>query len=159
MKNITINAALCAALLLAGCSKQESETASSPAVPDAVVRSFQTTNPAVKDAIWQKEGDGFEAEWKVDGMERGITYNEKGEVLIMEEQVLETDMPGAIAPYLAENHAGLRIVKVGKEINAGVTTYEVELDNAGQELELVFDAQGNFQGVEADDQDAEEDQD
>lgn len=159
MKNTTINAVLFAALLLVGCGKQQGEAATDQAIPDVVVRSFQATNPEVKDAIWQKEEEGFEAEWKVNGMERGITYNENGEVLITEEQVQEAEMPAAITSYLAENPAELRIVKVGKDIEGGITRYEVELDNAGQELELVFDAQGNLLGEEADDQDNEQDQD
>ncbi len=158
MRTPLLLTALASAALFSACGKQDNSSTGG-SVPEAVVRSFQATHPEVKDASWQMDEEGFEAEWKVNGMERGITYNEKGEVLITEEQVPEAEMPAAIAPYLTENHAGLRIMKVGKELQDGTTTFEVELDNSRQELELIFDAEGNFLGEEGDDQDSEEDHD
>jgi len=142
------------AVLLSACG--EKEPAATMSVPDVAKRAFEVAYPAVKDAQWVKDEEGFEAEWKVDGMEHAVVYDEKGNVLLTDVQVTEAQMPAAIAPYLAEKQAGKAIVKVGMELKAGVTTYEVELDNAGKELELIFDANGNYLGNEADDSASEE---
>lgn len=158
MKTTIITTSALTALLLAACGKQDPST-TAQAVPDVVVRSFQAAYPEVEGATWKHDEEGFEAEWKVDGMERAVVYDDKGTVLITEEQVTEAQMPGSIQPFLAEKHPGLAIVKVGKETKSGTTTYEVELDNGGQELELIFDLDGNYLGSEADDADGEEDQD
>ena len=157
MKTALSSTAL-AALMLIACG--EKEPAATRSVPDVAKRAFEAAYPAVKDAQWVQDEEGFEAEWKVNGMEHAVVYDEKGNVLLTEEQVPEAQMPAAIAPYLAEKHAGMAVVKVGMEQKAGVTTYEVELDNGGKELELLFDAEGNYIGSEADDStEGEEDQD
>ncbi len=148
------------ALLFTACGK--TEPAATLAVPDVAKRAFEAAYPAVKDAQWKHDEDGFEAEWKVNGMQHAVVYDAKGTVLLTEEQVTEAQMPTTIAPYLAENHTGMAVVKVGIEQKGGVTTYEVELDNGGKELELLFDADGNYIGTEADDsaeEEGEEDQD
>ena len=155
----TIIATTLSALLLAACGGKE--PAATMSVPDVAKRAFEAAYPEVKDAQWVKDEEGFEAEWKVNGMEHAVVYDEKGNVLLTEEQVTEAQMPAAIAPYLAEKHAGMAVAKVGMEQKSGVTTYEVELDNGGKELELIFDAEGNYIGTEADDaaEEGEEDQD
>ena len=153
MKTIYAITAL-TALLLASCG--EKEPAATQSVPDVAKRAFEAAYPAVKDAQWVQDEGGFEAEWKVNGMEHAVVYDATGNVLLTEEQVTEAQMPTAIAPYLAEKHAGMAVVKVGMEQKAGVTTYEVELDNGGKELELLFDAEGNYIGTEADDSAEEE---
>lgn len=145
------------AFLFTACGKQETNN-TTLAVPDAVKHAFETTHADVKDAAWKHDSEGFEAEWKVDGMERAVVYDEKGTVLITEEQVSEAQMPESIKPYLAEKYASLAIAKVGMEQKGGVVTYEVELDNSGQELELIFDANGNYLGTEGDDAEADEDE-
>ena len=156
MKYQLISVLIVPTLLFTACGKQETNT-TTLAVPDAVKHAFETTHADVKGAAWKHDSEGFEAEWKVDGMERAVVYDDKGTLLITEEQVTEDQMPASIKPYLAEKHAGLAIAKVGMEQKGGVVTYEVELDNGGQELELIFDANGNYLGTEGDD--AEEDED
>ena len=150
-----------AVLLLAACG--EKETTATLSVPDVAKRAFEATYPEVKDAQWKHDEDGFEAEWKAKGMEHAVVYDAKGNVLLTEEQVTQAQMPAAIAPYLAAKQAGKAIVKVGMVTKGAANTYEVELENGGKELELLFDADGNYIGTEADDSaedgEGEEDQD
>jgi len=120
-------------------------------VPDAVKKAFQTAH-SDKKAEWEKEDDSYEAEYKENGIEKSIVYDAQGNVIETEAEIPVAELPAGVADYVNKNHNGYTIEEAERMESSKGTFYEVEIKGKGQELELVFDSNGNFVEQETEDE-------
>jgi hypothetical protein len=122
-------------------------------VPETVKNAFKAKFPQVTDPEWEKEGNDYEAEFKVKRVnmengnavkgriERSVLFNASGELLQTEDEIRVTELPVAVNDYIAKNLNGKKIKEAAKITEAsGRIIYEAEIEKE----DYIFDADGNF---------------
>ena len=120
-------------------------------VPQAVKAKFTTDHSEILDVKWELEGENYEAEYFEEGMEMSVTYNKEGQVIQTEEQIAVSTLPASILQYLEESYADAKLVKAEALKSPQGNFYEVELESSENDMELIFDQNGNFVKNEEDD--------
>jgi hypothetical protein len=115
-------------------------------VPATVRATFEREYPNTK-ATWDKEGDGYEGEFKKDGKEMSVIIDGSGNITETETMIAVTDLPAPISDYMSKHYSGMKVEEAAKIIKAdGDVNYEAEI----KEKDIVFDANGNFLKEEKD---------
>ena len=115
-------------------------------VPKAVVTSFQTHFKGAKAEGWDKEKNGeYEAEFKMNKVEMSANFSADGTLMETETEIATNTLPKAATEYITKNYPGTKVEEAAKIVNSkGVTVYEAEVKKGKEEIELIFDASGNF---------------
>lgn len=130
-------------------------------VPQVVLDNFKKAYPEAKKVKWEVEDGEYEAEFRMNKKEMGVLYDSEGKVLETEAQMELDELPFTVSEYVAANHSDFKLDEAFKVEKDGVTSYEVEVENEKEdtEMELLFDASGNYLGVEEDKKGDDEDKD
>lgn len=113
-------------------------------VPEEIVANFEKTYPGANDVEWERRGEGFSVELEEKRMDREIWYDASGEILRMEKELMEDELPAAITKALKKDYAGFRIEDAELRQEKGTTTYFVELEKGGVEKKVSFDKSGKM---------------
>lgn len=115
-------------------------------VPKAVVTSFQTHFKGAKADAWDKEKNGeYEAEFKMNKVEMSANFSADGTLMETEEEIAISTLPKSVEEYVIKNYLGSKIEEAAKITDAtGKITYEAEIEKGKEEIELIFDANGQF---------------
>lgn len=115
-------------------------------VPKAVLATFQSTFKGIKAEKWEKEKDGnYEAEFDVNKVETSASFNADGKLLETETEIKTSELPKAVTDYIAKNYSGYKTEEAAKITDdTGKTSYEAEVKKGKEEMDLIFDANGNF---------------
>ncbi len=130
--------------------KQENQDQTNPTEAN-----FKSQYPDAKDVEWEVEGEYTEAEFMQDGMEISILYDKEGNVIETETVIDVSQLPESVVIYIAENYPESEIEEAEKIESAKGNFFEVEIENENdEEIELLFDADGNFveEVIEVDDE-------
>lgn len=140
--------------------QQDSTAETGSDIPEAVTAALQAAYPDAADVEWESEGEYYEAEWNVDGKEFEVVFDKDGKVMMTESAIDVSELPEGVAAYLAENHEGQEPSEVEKVIKGDEVFYEVEFEVEGEEMELLFDSDGNvLENGEEEEGEGEEDDD
>ncbi|MGE3801063.1 MAG: hypothetical protein AB7H80_08600 [Candidatus Kapaibacterium sp.] len=114
-------------------------------VPDVVVQAFQSAYPDVSSPEWEQEQEGeyFEAEFEIHGIEHSIRISAEGSIVATEVEMSISDIPSSIITFIARSYAGYEIEEGTKVTTHDGTFFEVEIAGKGKEYELLFDTEGN----------------
>lgn len=135
-----------------GCGQKLSDDK----IPEAVKTAMKTMYPDVKTTKWEMEDGMYEAEFDQNKTEISVLFKADGSLYQTEAEINVTDLPAEVNLYLTKKLPGEKIKEASKIIFAdGTINYEAE---AGGK-DYLFDAQGNFIGIESDDADTEDDKD
>lgn len=115
-------------------------------VPKAVVTSFQSHFKGAKADSWDKEKSGeYEAGFKINKVEMSANFSADGKLMETEEEIASASLPKAVTDYVVRNYAGSKIEEAAKITDAaGKISYEAEVKKGKEEIDLIFDATGNF---------------
>ena len=113
-------------------------------VPGNISDAFNQEYPNARDVEWEEEGDEFEVEFEVDNVEREITYDMQGNIVETGIEVSEDELPKVTIAYITQNYTDFKIDDADEIERNGTTYIEVEIENGKQEIELLFDVQGEF---------------
>jgi len=115
-------------------------------VPKAVVTSFQNSFKGAKVEKWEKEKDGtYEAEFDWNKIETSASFSADGKLNETETEIKTSELPKAVTDYIAKNYAGYKNEEAAKITDAaGKISYEAEVKKGKEEMDLIFDANGNF---------------
>lgn len=111
-------------------------------VPTAVTSAFENAYSAASDVEWEKSAENFNVEFDLDKMDHEIWYSPAGEVLKMEKEITENDLPAAIKSALKSNYSGFQVEDAEMIKEGNTTTYRVELDKGNEEKDVLFDDAG-----------------
>lgn len=111
-------------------------------VPTAVTSAFENAYSAASDVEWEKSAENFTVEFDLDKMDHEIWYSPAGEVLKMEKEISENDLPAAVKSTLKTNYSGFQVEDAEMIKEGNITTYKVELDKGNEEKEVLFDDAG-----------------
>jgi hypothetical protein len=140
MKNIA--AILATTLITCGVYAQKiKETA----VPKAVVESFHKNFGDIKVEKWEKEKGKYEAEFDQKKDEVSALFTEDGTLLETEKEIKFDELPAAVAPFIKKTYPAYKLNEASKITAAdNQITYEAEVKKGKEEMDLLFDANGNF---------------
>lgn len=141
-------------LVIWGCSTQTLPMAELQ-VPQAIQNAFNTQFPLAKQVKWEKESsDVFEAEFKDSGKKMSANFDVNGAWLETETEIKVADLPQMVKDAIAQSFVGFKIEEA-ETVEKPETSlaYEVELENdqTDEEIEAVFDANGNLLSSESED--------
>lgn len=112
--------------------------------PEAVGRAFAAAYPSVTDVMWEREGDGYEAGFRLDGTDTSVVYAADGTPGLVETEIAVGDLPAGVAAALARDHAGQRVTEAARQTEHGQTRYEAEVTVDGVATDLVFMEDGTL---------------
>lgn len=141
MKNLIITTA--AILTVSTACAQKVKEAD---VPAAVKTTFQNTYKGAKAEKWEKEKDGnYEAEFDWNKAEASASFSADGKFLQYEQEMKTAGLPKTVSDYVTKNYAGYKITEAAKITDAsGAISYEAEVKKGKEEMDLIFDSNGNF---------------
>ena len=114
-------------------------------VPAAVVATFKAKFPTVKTNTWEKEGDKFEAGFKLNGKTMSAVLTPAGALVETETDMLPAQLPAAVRARLASDYKTFQITEAATLVSAnGATTYEAEVSKGGKHQDVVFNADGTL---------------
>lgn len=134
----SITAVLFTTILFFACETSVEE------VPDNILNAFNNEYPNAMEVEWEKEGDEYEVEFEIDEVEREITYDMQANIVETGIDVSEDELPANTLTYISENYAGYEIDDADEVENGDMSYFEVEIENDQQEIELLFNLQGDF---------------
>lgn len=137
------------ALTLPACSRH---SAKSIAVPDAVVKTFTQNNPDAGKVKWEKEGENYNAEFKVKDVEKEISCDALGNLISTETKMKTENLLSNIREYITSNYQGYEIEEADLLETKDGIFYKVEIEKGKEEIDLIFDKSGNFVKTEIEDE-------
>lgn len=142
MKSVIIIIAVIVLSINAANAQKVKETE----VPKTVITSFQTHFGGVRADAWDKEKNGeYEAEFKMNKVEMSANFSSEGTLIETEEEIAITSLLNSVEEYINKNYLGSKIEEASKITDAaGKITYETEIEKGKEEIELIFDANGQF---------------
>lgn len=106
-------------------------------VPPAIKSSFLKLFPNAVVEKWEKEGNGFEAEFHDNKTEMSVSFGPNGQLLQTEQEIEVKDLPSGIADYAAKNLSGKKIKEASKITDPkGHVSYAAEIDGT----DYIFDS-------------------
>jgi hypothetical protein len=141
------------------CSQTKSDK---PDNLNSAEASFKADYPDVKDYEWEDDGEYKEVEFEYEGMEISILYDKDGNFIQKEIEIAISELPEAITTYITENYPDAEVEEAETLESKEGSFYEVGIENDNdEEIELIFDANGNFvkQNIEPEDEGDEGDDD
>jgi uncharacterized membrane protein YkoI len=84
----------------------------------------------------------YEAEMRVNGRTRDLTFDAKGTIVSDEQQTTLSEIPAAARAAIQKAATGGKLTLVEKVMEGGSTFYEGHIAKAGKEIEIKVDADG-----------------
>jgi uncharacterized membrane protein YkoI len=84
----------------------------------------------------------YEAEMRVNGRTRDLTFDAKGTIVSDEQQTTLSEIPAAARAAIQKAATGGKLTLVEKVMEGGATFYEGHITKAGKEIEIKVDADG-----------------
>ena len=133
------------ATLAQSTNEKEEKGKKEISVPVAVKNAFAKDFPTVEKSKWSKEDDNFEVEFKNKGTELSATYNAAGIRLEVETEIETAMLPSAVTAYLTKNYAAYKVTEAARIVDkSNVTTYEAEIKNGKEKMDVIFTEKGQF---------------
>jgi hypothetical protein len=113
-------------------------------VPKQVSDAFTKLYPKVTNVKWDKEGKNeYEAGFKYEGKDMTVVFDKNGMPGETETVIQISELPNAVAPYIAKKYPGYKITEADKISDAkGKTLYEAEISKDKIHKDVLFDKAG-----------------
>ncbi|MGY4539867.1 PepSY-like domain-containing protein [Mucilaginibacter gilvus] len=111
-------------------------------VPAIIKTALSKKYPEAAKVSWEKEKGNYEANWGgKSGEDNSVTFTPAGTFVEIVKAIPITELPEAVASYVAAHFKGAKIKEAGKVTDAeGKTSYEAEVKGG----DLIFDENGRF---------------
>ncbi|QKG53542.1 hypothetical protein [Hymenobacter sp. BRD67] len=142
---LTNQVLLAAALIMAAPAFAHAQVLKPAQVPAAAKATFKAKFSTVKSNTWEKEGDKYEAGFKLNGKTMSAVITPGGELVETETDMLPSQLPAPVRARLAREYKAYKINEAATIVAAsGTTTYEAEVSKGGKKQDVVFNADGTM---------------
>ncbi|MBC3538542.1 PepSY-like domain-containing protein [Rufibacter sediminis] len=142
MKTIFL-AMLASSGTLWGCSQQLTGTH----LPSLVQNALQVKFPAAQNIEWEKEGNLYEAEFTVNLVEHTALVDATGKVMSYKQDITSAQLPETVTVALKRDYQAFQMDELEKVEKDGQVVYQVELENANEEVKKVYAPDGTQANV------------
>lgn len=133
------------ALALAAPRLTLAQTLKPAQVPTAAKATFKAKFPTVTTNTWEKEGDKFEAGFKLSGKTMSAVITSTGDLMETETDMSPSQLPALVRAKLASAYKAYKISEAATIVSAsGTTTYEAEVSKGGKHQDVLFNADGSL---------------
>lgn len=140
-----MKAVLIIAVVVLGAGPAAAQEINGRDVPDAVVKAFTGKYAGAKAEKWEKEGGNYEAEFDWNKTKSSAAFDASGKFMQYEQDIKTAELPAAASAYCTINFKDYKISEASKITDAsGKVMYEAELSKGRDEMDLIFDDDGNF---------------
>ena len=137
--------ALLAMITTYAVAQEKKEKPEKVNVPEVVKKGFTSRFAAASDLKWGIEKPGeYEAEFTLNKAEMSALVDEKGNILEVETEIRESELPQAVKVTLSRDFADYKIGEVEKNEQKGITSFEMEAKKGEAAYELAFDKNGKL---------------
>lgn len=114
-------------------------------VPEAVKNSFLSKFPDIKNVTWQVDQEKYEAAFKMDGKMVDATFDKEGKFTSSETHLRKGELPPLVmASIKSSQFVDWKLNDAGFiETSENKSYYCIEMVNGKNEVDLLFDVQGN----------------
>jgi len=114
-------------------------------VPAAAKVTFKAKFPTVKTNTWEKEGDKYEAGFKLNGKTMSALLTPAGELMETETDMSPSQLPAPVRTKLATDYKAYKIKETATIVRAdGSTVYKAEVAKGGKAQDVLFTADGTL---------------
>ena len=138
---IVITVLLCSANL-SFCQDMEQSQ-----VPSIIVNKFEQEFTLATDIDWEMDGELYNVEFEIDGVkskDHEIWYDHLGKKVKHKEKIGEGDLPTLVRSKISSDFSSFKIDDAKKIVEGNSTTFKIELDSDKEELEVIFNSQGEI---------------
>jgi hypothetical protein len=133
---------VCTLILCATCTQAQTLN-----VPDVVKAKFSSLYPTVKSPTWEMEEGMYEASFTYSQVATTVVISAAGEHQQTETAMEPNTLPRMTRYYVMKELSNQPITEASKIMDSkGVVSYEAEVGGK----DYLFDAEGNFTGMESD---------
>ncbi|WP_291906393.1 PepSY-like domain-containing protein [Chitinophaga sp. CB10] len=115
-------------------------------VPAAIVKAFKLKFPRTSKVEWEKKGNSYEAEFKVDRRDYKAIYDAAGKLQTYKREIRANELPAAVRNAISSQYKDYRIDEADRLEKNGKVYYQVELDGEPHDQKVVFNANGTVAG-------------
>ncbi|PRY09015.1 putative PepSY-like beta-lactamase-inhibitor [Pontibacter ummariensis] len=131
-------------LFLLSCNNDDDDVAPND-VPEAVKSTLTASFSNAMNVEWEKVGDNYVAEFEVTGNEYDALIDPSGQLLLYKYDIPESELPDAVSAAIHQNYSDGQIDDAERLYQGNAEFYQVDLDNKGTGLHLVFSPDGQEQ--------------
>lgn len=113
-------------------------------IPENIVSRFEQQYPNANEVTWQEEQEKYEVKFTEDGNYMEIIYDREGNIIEEARRIVTDEIPGNISNSVAEQYPDYEIIDVEEVTRQGEDFYNVEIEGAGQVVELLFSGDGEY---------------
>lgn len=120
-------------------------------------KAFRKKFPTAQNVRWEKEGNNWEAAFKLDEVKVSATFNKRAKWLSTKREININELPKAVKAGLDEAYPAFKIeeAELIEQVN-GVNLYEVEIKNGKGKLEIQLQIDGTILEEEQEKEDDDE---
>lgn len=112
-------------------------------VPKSAKDAFSKLYPKATEVKWDKENQGYEASFKLNGKDMSVIFDKDGKVMETETAIEISQLPKGVEKCVMDNYKGFKISGAAKIVNSkGEVTYEAEVLKGKVKKDLLFDVDG-----------------
>jgi hypothetical protein len=111
-------------------------------VPTVVMKSMNSNFPAASKVEWERKGNIYQAEFKVDDIEHKARFDQNGHLEVYKKDINSKELPSPVQRTIRREYKGFKIDDAAKVTRDGKALYQVELESSSLEQKLVFTPDG-----------------
>jgi hypothetical protein len=114
-------------------------------VPAAVKSDFEQKYPAANDVEWEKDGNEYKVDFRINGEKNTLKYGEDNSVKKSEIRIDKSALPAAVTKTVESQYSGYTIEKADEinEVGKG-KQYEVEVKKGDEVLDVHLTPNGEI---------------
>lgn len=113
-------------------------------IPADVIDAFSMLYPNVKDINWNVIEEDFEANFTQNERAVSLLFDQHGNLLMVKNKIDHTELPVPVLGKLKTEYPGWSVQKALCIDIRGTSTYDVELEKAGETVNLMCSRQGDI---------------
>ena len=120
-------------------------------IPKIVIEKFNSSFPKAVNVKWTMEKSNYEASFKTGRKEMSINFDEIGNVVETETEIKLRELPVEIRTSISKNYSRYKITEITKIKTRGIITYEAEVTQGKDKMDLMYDDHGVLQSTKSND--------
>ena len=119
-------------------------------VPSIVSNALKSKFPKTSDLEWELRNDVYKAEFEIGNIEHDVWIDKSGKITEHKEEIQKADLPQSITDKLTSEFTNYNIDDVSRIEKNGTVAYEIDLDGAGDDRTVTYNADGQVIGNSTD---------
>ncbi len=116
--------------------------------PKSVTDNFNSKFSGATKVTWdQEEENEWEAEFKMNGTEMSVSFDNAGTWLETEKEIKLKDLPSSVANSVKDHYSGYKFGEIAELQKPGFSGYEIGLKKGEEELEIQVNPNGTISSV------------